>query len=104
MPINLEEQQTAGKNLITYQRISVKGKVTLEIKMKYAGEEKDVFQKSFKGTHFCCYPGFSLISQAKYCVEHVVRLQYIECVSSYIPLVESSSVLHINKVSPCLFV
>lgn len=47
MPINLEEQQTAGKNLITYQRISVKGKVTLEIKMKYAWQEKDVFQFFF---------------------------------------------------------
>lgn len=49
MPTNLEEQQTAGKNLLTYQRISVKGKVTLEIKMKYAGEEKDAFFFFFKG-------------------------------------------------------
>lgn len=43
--ISLEEQQTAGKNLITYQRISVKGNGTLEIKIKYTEEEKDAFQE-----------------------------------------------------------
>lgn len=44
MRISLEEQQTAGKNLIAYQRTSAKGKETLEIKIKYTGEKKDVFQ------------------------------------------------------------
>lgn len=55
MHINLEEQQTAGKNLITYQRISVKGKGTLEIKITYTEEEKDVFQIK-KGDTFLLLP------------------------------------------------
>jgi len=73
MHISLEEQQTADKNLITYQRISVKGKGTLEINIKYTGRRK-MYVKLKKGHISAVTLAFSFISWALFCIEHVVRL------------------------------
>lgn len=95
MHTSLEVQQTVGKNLITYQRISVKGNGTSEIKIINTEEARGVYEKRKKRK------GIFLLLLCGVFFFFFILGKFLQCVFSYILFVELSSVWYIflKKVS-----